>query len=66
MLSGMRMNHPTDLSDKEWARLKPYLLAAKLMGRLRVNSLRDIFDAVFYILRSGCFWRIFRRFMNDL
>ena len=38
MLSGMRKNHPTDLSDKEWARLKPYLLAAKLM----------IFDAVFY------------------
>jgi putative transposase len=66
MLSGMRKNHPTDLSDKEWARLKPYLPAAKLMGRLRVNSLRDIFDAAFYILRSGCPWRILRRFLNDL
>jgi transposase len=66
VFSGMRKNHPTDLSDKEWARLKTYLPDAKLMGRLRVNSLRDIFDAVFYILRSGCPWRILRRFMNDL
>jgi putative transposase len=54
----MRKTYPTDLSDKEWARLKTYLPAAKLPGRLRAHSLRDIFDAIFYILRSGCPWRM--------
>jgi putative transposase len=29
-----------------------------LPDRLRVHSLRDIFDAIFYILRSGCPWRM--------
>jgi putative transposase len=38
--------------------LKTYLPAAKLPGRLRAHSLRDIFDAIFYILRSGCPWRM--------
>jgi putative transposase len=35
----MRKTYPTDLSDNEWARLKTYLPAAKLPGRLRVHSL---------------------------
>src|SRR5215211_4297387 len=43
MLSGMRKTYPIDLSDKEWARLKTYFPTAKLLGRLRVLSLRDIF-----------------------
>ena len=53
-LSCMRKTYPTDLSDEEWARLKIRLPASKLPGRLRAHSLRDITDAIFYVLRSGC------------
>jgi putative transposase len=54
----MRKTYPTDLSDTEWARLKTRLPDAMLPGRLRAHSLRDIFDAIFYVLRSGCPWRM--------
>jgi putative transposase len=54
----MRRTYPTDLSDKEWACLKANLPASKLPGRLRTHSLRDIFDAIFYVLKSGCPWRL--------
>ncbi len=57
-LSCMRKTYPTDLSDEEWAYLKIRLPASKLPSRLRAHSLRDIFDAIFYILRSGCPWRM--------
>ncbi len=53
----MRKTYPTDLSDEEWAYLKIRLPASKLPGRLRAHSLRDIVDAIFYVLRSGCPWR---------
>lgn len=38
--------------------MKTHLPASKLPGRLRTHSLRDVFDAIFYILRSGCPWRM--------
>ncbi len=53
----MRKTYPTDLSDEEWAYLKIRLPASRLPGRLRAHSLRDVFDAIFYVLRSGCPWR---------
>jgi putative transposase len=54
----MRKTYPTDLSDQEWACLKTHLPPSKQLGRLRTHTLRDIFDAIFYILRSGCPWRL--------
>ncbi len=38
--------------------MKIHLPASKLPGRLRTHSLRDVFDAIFYVLRSGCPWRM--------
>lgn len=38
--------------------MRTCLAASKLPDRLRVHSLRDIFDAIFYVLRSGCPWRM--------
>jgi transposase len=52
-LSCMRKTYPTDLSEKEWGYLKTRLPASKLPDRLRAHSLCDIFDALFYVLRSG-------------
>ena len=56
-LSCMKKTYPSDLSDEGWACLKSHLPASRLPGRLRAHSLRDVFDAIFYVLRSGCPWR---------
>ncbi|MBC7226963.1 MAG: IS5 family transposase [Thermoflexales bacterium] len=53
-----RQPYPTDLSDAEWQRIEPYLPAPKPGGRPRVHSLREILNALFYIVRSGCTWRM--------
>ena len=54
----MRKPYPTDLSDAEWTRLQSYLPSLKAESRLRTHSLRDVLDAIFYIVRSGCAWRL--------
>src|SRR5215204_4563797 len=54
----MRKPYPTDLSDAEWSCLKPHLPTPKATGRPRLYSTREILDAVFYVLRSGCPWRL--------
>src|SRR5215203_2491896 len=58
MLSSMRKAYPTDLSYAEWTRLQSYLPPPKAQGRLRTHSLRDVLDAIFYVLKSGCHWRL--------
>src|ERR671915_299915 len=54
----MRKPYPTDLSDPEWARIEPHLPVPKAAGRPRVHSPRGILNAIFYVLRSGCPWRL--------
>jgi putative transposase len=54
----MRRTYPTDLSDEEWSYIEPYLSAPKAPGRPRVHPLREILNAIFYIVRSGCAWRL--------
>ena len=49
--------YSTDLTDREWALLRPLLPPAKPGGRPRTSDLRLILDAIFYVLRSGCPWR---------
>jgi transposase len=50
--------YPTDLTDAEWNALAPHLPAPKEGGRPRRHSVRDILNAILYILRSGCAWRL--------
>src|SRR5215213_9847280 len=54
----MRKTYPTDLTDAEWNRLKSCFSRSKLRGRPRVHGLREIFNAIFYVVRSGCSWRL--------
>src|ERR671921_788392 len=54
----MRRAYQTDLSDAEWSYIEPHLPAPKAPGRPRVHTLREILDAIFYVLRSGCAWRL--------
>src|SRR5215203_1564798 len=54
----MRRHYPTDLSDAEWNYIEPHMPAPKEHGRPRIHSPREILDAIFYVLRSGCQWRL--------
>lgn len=54
----MRKIYTTDLSDEEWTCLKNHLPASKLPDKMRAHALREIFDAIFYVLKSGCPWRL--------
>ena len=59
--SATRKAYPTDLSDKEWALLEPFLPPPKHTGRKRKYELREIANAIFaifYLLRTGCPWRM--------
>jgi len=53
--------YPSDLSDAEWVLLKPLLASLERGGRPPKWSTRRIADAVFYLLRSGCAWRMLPR-----
>src|ERR671916_2446000 len=54
----MRRPYPTDLSDAEWKDIEPHLPVPKEHVRPRIHSLHEIFDVIFYVLRSGCQWRL--------
>jgi putative transposase len=54
----MNRSYQTDLTDAEWEVLEPHVAAPKKRGRPRTHSPREILDAVFYVLKSGCPWRL--------
>jgi putative transposase len=54
----MRKPYPTDLSNAEWSFLEPHLPTPKATGRPRIHSSHEILDAIFYVLKSGCPWRL--------
>ena len=54
-----RKPYPSDLSDAEWQKVEPHLPKRKSpRGRKRVHLRREIVNAIFYVLRSGCAWRM--------
>jgi putative transposase len=53
--------YPTDLSDDEWRCIRPHLPGPTGQGRPRLHGSRTILDAVFYVLKSGCPWRLLPR-----
>ena len=53
-----RKAYPSDLTDAEWALLAPFIPAALPGGRPRSTDIREVLDAIFYLLRGGCAWRL--------
>jgi len=54
-----RIAYPSDLSNKEWEIIKPHIPTPTTnRGKKRVHSYRKILNAIFYLLRSGCAWRL--------
>src|ERR687895_641080 len=54
----MKRSYLTNLTDAEWECIEPHLSPPSKRGRPRVHTPREILDAVFYILKSGCAWRL--------
>jgi putative transposase len=52
-----RQRYPSDLSDAQWKLLAPLLPAPRRSGRPRTIDLREILNAILYLLRTGCAWR---------
>src|ERR1700739_4140489 len=50
--------YASDLTDAEWALIEPHMPAAKRLGRPRATELRSGLDAILYIARAGCQWRM--------
>ena len=48
----------TDLSDIEWNILEPLLPPPNKLGRPRKHPWREILNSIFYIVRSGCAWKL--------
>ena len=60
MLGGMTPRHPypPDLTDHEWALIQQLVPEAKAGGRPADDPRREILPGLFYLLRSGCAWRL--------
>src|SRR5436305_11933540 len=53
--------YSTDLTDAAWAIIPRLLPPAAAGGRRRTTDLRAVLDAIFYLLRTGCQWRLIPR-----
>jgi putative transposase len=53
-----RKAYPSDLTETEWEILKPLFEREQIRGRPRKHPVWEILNAIFYILRSGCAWRM--------
>lgn len=53
-----RKAYPTDLNDVEWLFLEVLIPPARPGGRHRTVDMREVVNAIFYVLRSGCAWRL--------
>ena len=52
-----KLRYPSDLSEEEWAVIAPLIPPAKHGGRKREVDEREIVNAIFYVLSTGCQWR---------
>ncbi len=53
-----RKTYPTDLSERQWKLLETMLPPPEALGRKRSVDLREIINALCYLARSGCQWRM--------
>jgi transposase len=53
--------YPSSMTTKEWAVIKPLLPKAGKLGRPPRHSPREMVDAILYVVKSGCTWRMMPR-----
>jgi putative transposase len=52
------LRFPSDLTDREWALIAPMIPPGKRGGRPRTTQMRDVVEAIFFVVSSGCQWRM--------
>ena len=52
------LRYPSDLTDAEWVLVAPLIRPAKHGGRPRKVDVREVLNAVFYVLSTGCQWNV--------
>lgn len=62
-MSTLRKPYSSDVTDDEWWFLAPYLLLVRADAGQRVHDPRELLNAVRYVVRTGCQWRMLP---NDL
>ena len=55
------LRYPSDLTDAEWALVAPLIRPAKRGGRRRSVDVREVLNAIFYVLSTGCQWNALPR-----
>src|SRR5947207_12766087 len=55
------LRYPSDLTDAEWAQVEPMIPPAKRGGRRREVNIREVLNAIFYVLSTGCQWQRCRK-----
>lgn len=53
-----RKPYPSDVSDEEWAFVAPYLTLVREDAPQRTHNLREVFNALRWIVRAGASWRM--------
>ena len=52
------LRYASDLTEREWQLIAPFLPPTKAVGRPRTTDLREVVNAILYLLRNGCPWRM--------
>ena len=52
------MSYPSDLTDRQWSIIEPLIPPAEPGGRRRSVDMREVVNAILYLLRTGCSWRM--------
>jgi transposase len=50
--------YASDVTDREWDFVAPFMPAPRRLGRPRKTDLRDVLNALLYIASTGCQWRM--------
>lgn len=53
-----RKPYPTDLTDEQWSKIEPLLPKQDNRGRKPTHTRREMFNAILYLNRTGCQWRM--------
>ena len=74
-----RKSYPSDVTDGQWRLIEPSISPPRWGGRPREVNMREVVNAILYVVRTGCSWRqlpyefppwetvyyYYRRFLND-
>ena len=50
--------YASDMTDREWGLVQPFLPMPRSLGRPRTTDLREVVNALLYIATTGCQWRM--------